>query len=159
MKYLAIISSLPAAFAAPISGRDADLQLPRGWTAINAIEVARVMASSPADNILSKRSPGSVYMCTEPEWAGECARVAIPISYTCQVIPAPFTYNLGSIGPDRGALCRITTVSSQSSCDAHGDIFVEFPGVRNLFSFKEQNYGKDAHHIECQECTACQGEE
>ncbi|KAG7153196.1 hypothetical protein HYQ46_011750 [Verticillium longisporum] len=111
------------------------------YFSINAIEVARVMASSPADNILSKRSPGSVYMCTEPEWAGECARVAIPISYTCQVIPAPFT------------------VSSQSSCDAHGDIFVEFPGVRNLFSFKEQNYGKDAHHIECQECTACQGEE
>ncbi|KAG7126473.1 hypothetical protein HYQ46_010464 [Verticillium longisporum] len=159
MKYLAIISFLCAAFAAPISGSDTDVQLPRGWIAIDVIEVARMMASSPADNIRSERSPGSVYMCTEPEWAGECARVAIPISYTCQVIPAPFTYNLGSIGPDRGALCRITTVSSQSSCDAHGDTFVEFPGIRNLFSFKEQNYGKDAHHIECQECTACQGEE
>ncbi|RNJ59562.1 hypothetical protein D7B24_002171 [Verticillium nonalfalfae] len=159
MKYSAITSFLPAAFAAPIGGRDTDVQLPRGWIAVNAFEVARMMASSPADNIFSKRFPGSVYMCTEAEWAGECARVTVPISYTCQDIPAPFTYNLGSIGPDRGALCRITTVSSQSSCDAHGDIFVEFPGIRNLFSFKEQNYGKDAHHIECQECTACQGED
>ncbi|KAH6688586.1 hypothetical protein F5X68DRAFT_255531 [Plectosphaerella plurivora] len=170
--FVALLSLASVVMAAPVSeGPATSLSgsvLPRGWTRIDPSEVARRMASFALDNKggLEKRQPGNVYLCTKANWQGDCAVVDFTVAYTCQAIPAPFTNNLGSIGPDKGALCRLTThadarcgsVSKPDTCDLHGDLFIEYPGFDNLFSHEGQDYGSKAHHITCQKCTACQGE-
>jgi hypothetical protein len=53
---------------------------------------------------------------------------------------------------------RHDRISKADTCDLHGDLFIEYPGVSNLFSHDGQDYGSKAHHITCQKCTNCQGE-
>ncbi|ROT43246.1 hypothetical protein SODALDRAFT_319744 [Sodiomyces alkalinus F11] len=129
------------------------------------IAVLPLVAAVLAAPTLQKRVPGEitqVLLCTEPNFGGKCEKVDFTLNYpnACHPIPEPFRNNLGSIRPDRGALCRLTTVSAKDDCDTHGDLFIESPGFADLFSKTDhsgQAIARNAHHIECQQCTNCQG--
>ncbi|KAL2759398.1 hypothetical protein ACRALDRAFT_1060540 [Sodiomyces alcalophilus JCM 7366] len=121
-----------------------------------------VAAVFAAPSTLHKREPGEVLLCTEPNFKGICEKVDFTVNYpnACRPLPEPFRNNLGSIQPDRGALCRLTTVSATDDCDTHGDLFVAYPGFNDLFSETDssgQGIAYNAHHMECQLCTNCQG--
>lgn len=89
-----------------------------------AAPASELDASSANETNLEKRTPGNVsqvclfyiktltaaiqvYVCTSPGWASGCDNVWIGITGQCQPIPAPWRYNVGSLGPDRGAICRL----------------------------------------------------
>lgn len=48
-------------------------------------------------------------MCTGSGWSGTCGVVTFDLNGTCKQIPEPYFKSVGSIGPDAGALCRLTT--------------------------------------------------
>lgn len=50
-----------------------------------------------------------IYLCTGLDFTGTCATFSagIGIPGTCWSIPESFRGNVGSAGPDRGAICRV----------------------------------------------------
>lgn len=48
-------------------------------------------------------------MCTGSNWTNTCGVVTFSLDGTCKTLPEPFFKSVGSIGPDAGALCRLTT--------------------------------------------------
>ena len=43
-------------------------------------------------------------MCTEEGWKGDCHNVYFPLG-VCKQVPNEYLYNIGSAGPDAGAIC------------------------------------------------------
>lgn len=112
--------------SAPVSGLKYEL--------ITREEILERLATSPTDanDVLVKRTAGNVcpspsshpsslmrtqakatqiYMCTGGNWGSTCGNVWIPSDQypTCYTIPEPWFESVGSMGPDTGALYRLTT--------------------------------------------------
>ncbi|KAK0639173.1 hypothetical protein B0T16DRAFT_449951 [Cercophora newfieldiana] len=129
---------------------------------------AELTVSLPTDGkhekpLTTRDTPGNVYFCTEPNWTGTCEVFNYPLSLgdntVCSRMPEPFYENIGSIGPDRGAICRVfsgeETNVSTTPCAIHGDVtFTQYPGEADLYTL--DNRGHKARWIYCQMCTNCQ---
>ncbi len=137
----ATINALPAADA-----------LPEGFEPITRAEIFKRLDSSAA-NTLEKRTPGGIFICTGENYSGTCGYKVQPFNQ-CIVLDSPYYHNIGSFGPDRGALCRLTT--SAPTCTTHGDAFIQYPGTGNLRNYNGVNVGDYITSFLCQECTNCQ---
>ncbi|OCK79283.1 hypothetical protein K432DRAFT_383206 [Lepidopterella palustris CBS 459.81] len=126
--------------------------------AILSVASALPTTGTTSANPLAKRTPGSIYMCTGSNWTGHCS-YAVYTFNTCHILTAPFYKNIGSFGPDAGALCRITYTAD--TCTTHGDAFVQTPGVSDLYDFADPATGKNIDagvamtSFYCQECSSC----
>ncbi|KAK4161229.1 hypothetical protein QBC43DRAFT_268908 [Cladorrhinum sp. PSN259] len=112
---------------------------------------ARALAES---EYLAKRgTPGNVYVCTGPSWQGTCQVFALGITGACLQIPTPYRYNVGSFGPDPGAICRLFD-DAHSTCTGSGLAILQNPGSSNLYT-PTTFPGYNAGYWRCQQCTAC----
>ncbi|KAF2144205.1 uncharacterized protein K452DRAFT_285447 [Aplosporella prunicola CBS 121167] len=106
----------------------------------------------------TKRTPGSVTLCTGPDHTGDCLTRTFDDWEQCHTLTgdlAPFYHNLGTFAPDAGALCRVTNTAE--SCTTHGDLFVENPEGANLLDVNGVDYGSTATSFLCQRCNSCTG--
>ncbi|KAL1876360.1 hypothetical protein VTK73DRAFT_9539 [Phialemonium thermophilum] len=136
----------PAVLAAPTPDPE---PLPAGFQHITREEILRRINTSPADPAegLLKRTPGNVFMCTGSNWSNTCAVVTFSLDGSCKKLPEPYFKSVGSIGPDPGALCRLTT-SSSTGCTAHGDLFLQSPGFSDLYNHDGVDYGHSAQFMD-----------
>ncbi|KAK1826451.1 hypothetical protein QBC39DRAFT_293171 [Podospora conica] len=91
--------------------------------------------------------PGNIYLCTGPDFTGTCDvfSAGIGVPGTCWSIPEPYRGNVGSAGPDRGAICR---VFDNDKCQGSGYFRGWFPGGNVVEPTK-------AIWLRCSTCTNC----
>lgn len=134
--FVVLASLLAAAIAAPAPSpgpaNALEVKLPNRSIPIAAEEVRRRMTSSKVDtnNVLRKRTPGNVgdtplfsdasvgsqdidwhwqvYMCTGSDFQHTCNVYSFGTDGVCYSLPEPYWESTGSMGPDQGALCRLT---------------------------------------------------
>ncbi|KAK4197679.1 hypothetical protein QBC40DRAFT_285026 [Triangularia verruculosa] len=101
--------------------------------------------------------PGKILACTGENYTGECEThyLGIEIPGDCLPIPEPFKFNVGSIKPDRGAICRLFD-TEHPDCTGSGLSILYYPGDANLYRDVGGNIpGTEAAYWRCQQCTAC----
>ncbi|KAK4176271.1 hypothetical protein QBC36DRAFT_214391 [Triangularia setosa] len=119
--------------------------------------LALAMPTVIPETATSAETPGNILACTGENFTGECQThsLGIEIPGDCRPIPDPFKFNVGSIKPDRGAICRLFA-TDRSDCTGSGLAILYYPGNANLFTDLGGNIpGKEAAFWRCQECTNC----
>ncbi|MCJ1423977.1 hypothetical protein MMC29_001864 [Sticta canariensis] len=106
--FLALVAS---SYALPTAEATAEA-LPAGYEPITRDEILRRLDTSSAASPLEKRTPGGIYLCTGSNYTGTCGYKVQPFN-TCINLTAPYLRNIGSFGPDKGALCRLTTIRAR----------------------------------------------
>lgn len=109
MKLVVIASLVAAVLAAPGLQKREPGEV---WKKVHGVFSYLLYFFVAASNSLTKDIEWfQVLLCTEPNFEGTCEKVDFTVNYpnACRPIPEPFRNNLGSIRPDRGALCRLTT--------------------------------------------------
>ncbi|KAK0671686.1 hypothetical protein QBC41DRAFT_335011 [Cercophora samala] len=121
-----------------------------------ALALLPLMAlAAPSGAPAEKRdTPGNVYVCTAPSWGGTCDVVSVGITGACQPIPSTWRYNVGSIGPDRGAICRLYD-DAHPTCTGSGLAILSYPGNTNLIT-PHDFPGYHASYWSCLPCSNCQ---
>ncbi|KAK0726222.1 hypothetical protein B0T21DRAFT_413563 [Apiosordaria backusii] len=112
------------------------------------------LAAPPTSTVEKRDTPGNVWACTGPSWQGTCDLHVLGVTGACQPIPDPWKYNIGSIGPDRGAICRLFD-DAHSDCTGSGLAIVQYPGNTNLITPRDFP-GYHAAYWSCQPCSNCQ---
>ncbi|TLD32967.1 hypothetical protein PspLS_00020 [Pyricularia sp. CBS 133598] len=99
-----------------------------GLTTILALPLAM---AAPAAELVA----GSVFICTQSGWGGECRNLFVGTGgdwrAQCQRLPENYVRNIGSAGPDAGALCRLFD-NDHSDCTGSGLSILSRPGSDNL---------------------------
>ncbi|KAK4184601.1 hypothetical protein QBC35DRAFT_517456 [Podospora australis] len=111
-------------------------------------------ASAVASNE-KRETPGNVYVCTGPNFTGNCEVLSLGTSGNCVPIPAPYAFNVGSFGPDRGAICRLFD-TDHADCTGSGLAILWYPGQSDLGSPEKFHAAQKAAYWRCQTCTNCQ---
>ncbi|OCL04904.1 hypothetical protein AOQ84DRAFT_299935 [Glonium stellatum] len=153
MKFIATVNTLLLSMSTAVYALPTASSLPEGWQPISRDEILRRMeTSTTASSPLEKRTPGGIYICTGANYSGTCGYAVQPFN-TCIELTSPWYHNIGSFGPDQGALCRLTI--SAETCTAQGDAFVQYPGTPDLRNYNGVDIGDSITSFLCQECTAC----
>ncbi|EHA51325.1 hypothetical protein MGG_13654 [Pyricularia oryzae 70-15] len=118
-----------------------------GLTTLLALPLAM---AAPAAELVA----GNVFICTQSGWGGECRNLFVGAATgdwrtQCQRLPENYVRNIGSAGPDAGALCRLFD-NDHSDCTGSGLAILSRPGSDNLGAA-----GKQAVYISCVTCTNC----
>lgn len=119
--------------------------------AVLALSLLPLALAAPA-NDLSKRTPGNAYMCTEENWGGQCENHFFDLG-GCNEVPGEYLFNIGSFGPDQGAICTFFD-ENHNTCGGTGLDILQFSGQDNLYSI-DGNPGGNVKYVSCKECTAC----
>ncbi|KAK0704566.1 hypothetical protein B0H67DRAFT_498211 [Lasiosphaeris hirsuta] len=112
------------------------------------VSVSSRLISSPANGRKKKK----VYICGGANWAAPCDVLHLGTSGTCYTLPNTWWQNVGSIGPDRGAICRLFD-DTTNPCTGSGLAILSYPGDSNLFDGAAA--GRKARYISCHTCTNC----
>ncbi|GME53119.1 allantoate permease [Neofusicoccum parvum] len=149
MKYLASFTAALLPLLSTTAALPTAAAIPDGFEPITRDEILRRLATSPSDanETLQKRTPGNIYICTGANWTGTCGSKVQPFD-TCIKLTAPYYHNIGSFGPDAGALCRITYTAE--SCTTHGDLFAQYPGIADLYNYNGVDVGHSITSWLCQ---------
>ncbi|TLS21429.1 uncharacterized protein PpBr36_10120 [Pyricularia pennisetigena] len=100
-----------------------------GLTTLLALPLAM---AAPAAELVA----GNVFICTQSGWSGECRNLFVGAATgdwrtQCQRLPENYVRNIGSAGPDAGALCRLFD-NDHSDCTGSGLAILSRPGSDNL---------------------------
>ncbi|KAH8650300.1 hypothetical protein BGZ60DRAFT_569604 [Tricladium varicosporioides] len=97
-----------------------------------AIPSPNILERRLVDIPLENRDAGGVFVCTDPNFAGQCTYFSPATIGTCvQIASATFFEQVTSFGPDQGASCQIFLDNNCEDClDCKPPL--QFPGTPNL---------------------------
>ncbi|KAF7348754.1 Short chain dehydrogenase [Mycena venus] len=91
---------------------------------------AAIRRGTQEHNIV-KRTPGNVYLCTEPNFTGYCVYITGAFNGGCVDLAFDLDNKVASFGPDEGQACEIRL---DHGCTGNGLSNILWPGIADLRS-------------------------